>query len=111
MGIISDIEEPILYGRCITLHKHNEFKSITEDYPLTDIYGSLKKTKGIIYGNTDHTIIQTKIRIPENIDIDEAVHSFDVTFTYDYCAEFYDPKWDAITNDTLERTAMDNPEA
>lgn len=102
------IEEPILYARCVTMHQHDAFVPVAADKPFTRIFGSLKKTEGIIYGNTDHAVIQTKVVIPENIDIDENIYNFDVTFAYDYCAEFYDPRWDDITNDTLERTEMDN---
>lgn len=77
---------PFLQGRCATNREREEWQSITISNPLTKIYGNVQSSqRGVLFGNADHTILQTKIVMPANTILENNVrYPFNLIFTYNY---------------------------
>ena len=76
---------PFLYGRCFSTNKRESWEEITISHPLTRLYGTVRETEGILYGNADHMILQTKIIMPANkLLSNNTRYPFNVIFTYSY---------------------------
>lgn len=75
-----------LYGRCYTNNIREEWQPITISEPLTNIYGNVRSShRGVLFGNADHTILQTKIIIPSNSLLKNNMrYPFNLIFSYNY---------------------------
>ena len=80
------LDQPFFYGRCRTTYTREEWTPITLNKPLTKLYGTNNPNQiGVLYGNADHMIIQTKIILPEDSNLlSNTRYPFNLSFEYDY---------------------------
>ena len=79
------IDPAFLYGRCCSTHKLEEWTPISLNEPLTHIYGTNNPNNiGVLIGNADHCLIQTKLILPKMDLQSHQRYPFKLTFHYLY---------------------------
>ena len=86
-----NLSNPFVYARCTTFSYTETWVGIKiNDNPilsqyLEEITGNVSPlVKGTILGDADHAIVQTKIILPANSNIDANRYNFNLVFYYDY---------------------------
>jgi hypothetical protein len=79
-----NMQDPFMYARCITKDLHEPFSGIKYTNALNSIVGNVNGRTGIIQGVGDHSIIQTKIKMPVNSGVSTSRCSFVFAFLYDF---------------------------
>lgn len=80
------LDKNFMFARCITNDYKSKFNTfIRNDYMFKDIVGNVNPNKiGVIHGNCDHAILQTKIILPEATNLESDKYNFIMAFYYDY---------------------------
>ena len=80
------LSSPFLYARCFTTNTREEWTGVKPNEPLRKIYGNVNSVQnGVLFGNADHAILQTKIILPPNSELEHHQrYPFNLKFSYNY---------------------------
>jgi len=78
------LTQPFMYARCISNGYDVPFSPLRYNNSI-DIFGNNDSSLiGVLQGNGDHSIIQTKIILPPNSNLDILKYNFILNFSYDF---------------------------
>jgi hypothetical protein len=84
-----NLSNPFMYARCTSFNYNEPFKGIKGQTSVLDsITGNMNRTsidsRGFILGKGDHALVQTKIILPKDSQLETQRYSFVFEFMYDY---------------------------
>ena len=80
------LAEPWFYCKCLTTDYKMQYRPVSNTSYFKEISGNVNPALvGTLQGNSDHTILQTKLIIPKNDVLStETRYAFNIVFYYDY---------------------------